>query len=325
MADNSNSTRFQILAIDGGGIRGMFAAAVLAHLEQDLDTSITEHFDLITGTSTGGIIALGLGLGMCPAEILEFYLKHGRAIFPQGTQGRWRSALHWFFRKHNPAPLENALRKCFGERLLGHSRKRIVIPTFNMDGNDVRLFKTAHHERLRRDHKIPAWQVAMATSAAPTYLPGFLNIDRQWLIDGGVWANNPTMVGLTEAVGVLGIPHEAISILNVGTLTSLPDRSRSLVASGKLRWASHTTDLLISGQGTGAINQARLIIGSERVTRVDSIVPDGLLSLDRYAPDELISRASRDSQHATHDIAEKFIPHIAGTFTPCHATEGGAQ
>lgn len=323
MADRN--TRFQILAIDGGGIRGMFAAAVLAHLEQDLGTRITDHFDLITGTSTGGIIALGLGLGMRPAEILEFYLNHGALIFPPGHRGRLRSLFHWAHRKHDPAPLERALQECFGERLLGHSNKRIVIPTFNMDGNDVRLFKTAHHERLRRDHKIPAWQIAMATTAAPSYLPGFLGIDRQWLIDGGVWANNPTMVGLTEATGVLDIPFEAVSILNIGTLSNLPERPRSLIAGGKLLWAGHTTDLLISSQGTGAINQARLILGEERVTRIDSTIPDGLLSLDRYAPNELISRASRDSQHVTPIIAKHFIPHTAATFVPSHATEGGNQ
>jgi len=319
------SPPFQILSIDGGGIRGMFAAAVLAHLEKDLETRIADHFDLITGTSTGGIIALALGLGMPPAEILEFYLTHGRAIFPQGLRGHLRSLLHWGFRKHNPTPLESALRECFGDRLLGHSSKRVVIPTFNMDGNDVRLFKTAHHERLRRDHKIPVWQIAMATTAAPTYLPGFLGIDRQWLIDGGVWANNPTMVGLTEATGVLGIPFESVSILNIGTLSNLPKRSRFLITGGKLPWARHIADFLTSAQSTGVVNQARLILGEERVIRIDSSVPAGLLSLDRYAPDELISRASRDSQHITPIIAEKLIPHISPTFVPCHATEGGAQ
>jgi len=264
-------------------------------------------------------------LGMRPAEILDFYLNHGPAIFPPKLRGRLRSLSHWVLRKHDPNPLDCALQECFGERLLGHSNKRVVIPTFNMDGNDVRLFKTAHHERLRRDHKIPVWQIAMATTAAPTYLPGFLGIDRQWLIDGGVWANNPTMVGLTEATGVLNIPFKAVSILNIGTLSSLPERPRSLISGGKLRWASHTTDLLISGQGTGAINQARLILGEERVTRIDSAVPDGLLSLDKYAPNELISRASRDSQHVTPVIAKNFIPHLAATFIPCHAAEGGVQ
>jgi len=77
--------RFQILSLDGGGLRGMYTAAVLARLEEDLGIRIVDHFDLIAGTSTGGIIALGLGLGMTPREILEFYAAHGPRIFRDRT------------------------------------------------------------------------------------------------------------------------------------------------------------------------------------------------------------------------------------------------
>jgi patatin-like phospholipase/acyl hydrolase len=73
--------RFQILSLDGGGIKGIFSAAVLTHLEEDLNLDIAEHFDLITGTSTGGIIAIGLGRGMRPREILSFYVDKGPGIF----------------------------------------------------------------------------------------------------------------------------------------------------------------------------------------------------------------------------------------------------
>ena len=78
-----NVGRFQILSLDGGGIKGIFSAAILAAIEDDLDTRITDHFDLITGTSTGGIIAIGLGLGLRPCEIVEFYLREGPKIFPR--------------------------------------------------------------------------------------------------------------------------------------------------------------------------------------------------------------------------------------------------
>src|SRR4051794_37347292 len=85
-ADNSaghrpSRDRFQILSLDGGGLRGMFAAAVLARLDEDLDIRIADHFDLIAGTSTGGIIAIGLGMGLTPRDILEFYTYHGPRIF----------------------------------------------------------------------------------------------------------------------------------------------------------------------------------------------------------------------------------------------------
>src|SRR5688572_27044616 len=104
-----NGRSFQILSLDGGGIKGLFAAAMLAHLEEDCNTRIVDHFDLITGTSTGGIIALALGLGLAPQDVVRFYCDRGPLIFrnPLG----WRSGLRWIGRKFAPNPLESALRE----------------------------------------------------------------------------------------------------------------------------------------------------------------------------------------------------------------------
>ena len=110
-----DGNRFQILSLDGGGIKGLFSAAVLAAIEDDLDINIVDHFDLITGTSTGGIIALGLSIGMRPREIVEFYLTKGPGIFPNGFRAKWR---HWIGNKFSPAPLKAALEKCFKDNAL---------------------------------------------------------------------------------------------------------------------------------------------------------------------------------------------------------------
>jgi len=155
---NDMPQRFQILALDGGGVKGLFSAALLAHIEDDLKIRITDHFDLISGTSTGGIIAVGLGLGLRPREIVDFYVKEGQRIFP-----RWlgaKSIQKWVFRKYSADPLEAALRSCFKDRLFGDSEKRLVIPAYNLGEDDVYLFRTPHHENLRRDFKVPAWKVA---------------------------------------------------------------------------------------------------------------------------------------------------------------------
>src|SRR5438105_8023117 len=94
----SVESQFQILSLDGGGVRGVFSAAILAAIEEDHQTRISNHFDLIAGTSTGGILALALGLGIPPKDILAFYFKLGPKIFanPVGM----RSALHWFYAKY---------------------------------------------------------------------------------------------------------------------------------------------------------------------------------------------------------------------------------
>jgi patatin-like phospholipase/acyl hydrolase len=189
--------RFQILALDGGGIKGLFAAATLAAIEEDCGTAVADHFDLIAGTSTGGIIALALGMGKRPREIVDFYLSNGRRIFPQTFGLTWLR--HWFRAKFSPDSLEAVLQECLGDRLFGQSQKRLVIPAYSLGEDDVYVFRTPHVEHLSRDYRVPAWKVAVATSSAPTYFPSCRHVDRLRLIDGGVWANNPTMVGIVEA------------------------------------------------------------------------------------------------------------------------------
>jgi patatin-like phospholipase/acyl hydrolase len=166
--------RFQILSLDGGGIKGLFSAAILAFFEEDLKLKIIDHFDLIVGTSTGGIIALALGLGISPREIVEFYVNKGPMIFPKIKFPRVKQFLK---RKYNSKNLEKALIDCFGDKHLADSKKRLVIPSYNISNDDVYLFKTSHHERLRRDYKVPVWKVAMATSAAPTFFSSFREMD----------------------------------------------------------------------------------------------------------------------------------------------------
>jgi patatin-like phospholipase/acyl hydrolase len=312
------SQRFQILSLDGGGIKGLFSAALLAYIEEDLQTEITKHFDLIVGTSTGGIIALGLGLGIKPAKILDFYVQKGRYIFPPSGIFNRRSARHWVRHKYNNAPLERALRSCFGDSRLGESKKRLVIPSFNLADNDVKLFKTAHHKRFRRDYKLEAWKIAMATSAAPTYFPGFNDIDHQRLVDGGVWANNPIMVGLTEALGVLKIRLEEISILSLGTLEDVPKRPKRLQKGGKLQWTRQVIEVLFAGQSIGAVKQVTLVLGKDKVFRINPTVPEGLFSMDCYSPEELIAKAAHHSQHAIPRIHEQFFCQEALEFTPFH-------
>src|SRR5215471_11025270 len=162
---------FRILSLDGGGIKGAFSASVLATLEEDTGQGIAEHFDLITGTSTGGIIALGLGLGMSARDILKFYAESGATIFPSTSLvQRTRGAVRQLFKpKHSHTALRAALHGVFGERKFGESKSRLVIPTYDAIAGRIFLLKTAHHERFKYDINTPAVDVALATSAAPTY------------------------------------------------------------------------------------------------------------------------------------------------------------
>jgi len=316
--EDTRQTPFQILSLDGGGIKGLFSVAVLAALEEDHNTRVAEHFDLITGTSTGGIIALGLGLGLRPREIVEFYVREGPSIF--GNPFGWRNARHWFFRKFSQDPLRKALQETegFKGKILADSRKRLVIPSYNLGEDDVYLFKTPHHDRLRRDWKVPVWQVALATSAAPTYFPTCTVVDGTRLIDGGVWANNPTLVGITEAVSMLGVSLGQIRVCSLGTSDEVSHRSGLLKHGGRLPWASAAVEVIMRGQSLGVYKQALHLLGPDRISRLDPKVPKGLLALDKVDTETLIGKASHESRVFAPEFAERFLPHVAAPFTPLY-------
>jgi patatin-like phospholipase/acyl hydrolase len=317
--DTETSSRFQILSLDGGGIKGLFSAAVLAAVEEDLNIDVTDHFDLIAGTSTGGLIAIGLGLGLRPREMVEFYLREGPTVFPKRVG--WKSLQHWVYRKFSSAPLEMALKRCFKDKRFGDSRKRLVIPSYNIGADDVYIFRTAHHERLRRDYKVSAWKVAMATSAAPTFFPSVRTVDNTRLVDGGVWANNPAMVALVEAFGVLSIPLEQIAILSIGTSDTVSQRKASLDNGGILAWArgNAVVEVILRGQSLGAANQAKFLLGEGRFERLNPKVTANEFSLDGvHKADDLIGRASHHSRIFMPTYQKKFSNHRAAEFKPLY-------
>ena len=185
--------------------------------------------------------------------------------------------------KYSAEPLRAALTEVLGERTFGESTKRLLITSYNIGADDVYLFRTPHLPTLTRDWRERAVDVAMATAAAPTYLPG-MSLDGARLVDGGVWANNPAMVALTEAVGPLGVPLDAIRVFSLGTTTDLPHRSRRLDRGGLLPWARDAVEVLMRAQSESATKQIRHFLGNDRVLRLNPTVPTGALASTRSTP-----------------------------------------
>lgn len=316
-ADNPPE-RFQILALDGGGVKALFTVYLLARLEDDLGVSIRDTFDLIAGTSAGGIIALALGAGMRPAEIVDHYEQLAATVFPASRRRRWRLPATVLWAKYRQAPLRSTLERVFGDRQLGDSDKRLVIPACDVEQGEVRLFKTRHHPRLMRDWKIPMVDVALATSAAPTYLPA-AKVDGQRLVDGGLWANNPSVVAITEAYSMLGVPLKSLRVLSIGTTHELKDHPRRLDKAGVGFWAPRVAQLMMTTSGKGAEGIAQHLLGPERYKRVDPNVPAGLHSLDRADSERLAALESTVSLHLNPVFTEHFAGHTAYPFEPYSA------
>src|SRR5690606_262648 len=144
----------------------------------------------------------------------------------------------YFRPKYTRDQLEAALKRRFGDRRIGDSTTRLVIPSFDLDRGDIHLYKTAHHERLELDYKDLMVNVALATAAAPTFFPTYQTPTGTPLVDGGMWANNPVLVAAMEATSILGWPKEQVKILSIGcTLSPLDVGEARRKGKGKFFWA----------------------------------------------------------------------------------------
>ncbi len=229
------SKKFKILSIDGGGIKGVFPALFLTLLEDELKnrsdskTKIYQHFDLITGTSTGGIIAIALALGIPAKEIFQLYLDNANKIFGNKRRFFFGQILN---SAHEREFLENLVRDKFKdanegvEPKLGDCKTDVCIPIYDLIQGDPSVLKTKYHPAFERDYHIPAYQAAMATSAAPTYFDPYTSeyIDLNGTkkdfvnkVDGGIMANNPTLVAFLEALKAFKVEMSQLEILSLGT------------------------------------------------------------------------------------------------------------
>ena len=183
------------------------------------------------------------------------------------------------------------------------------------------LFKTPHHKRFLRDWKVEAWKVATATSAAPSYFPICKHVDRIRLVDGGVWANNPIMVGIIEAVSIFNVPIENIRVLSLGTSFSRKQWGSGLDWGGKLVWAKSAAELVMRGQSVGAVIQAELLLGKKNVLRLNPVVPDGLFSLDKFTrTNELVASAADESRKRMPKVEQQFLSHTAAPYVPIYSS-----
>lgn len=320
----------RILSIDGGGIRGIFPAAFLAALEDDLECPIHEYFDLIAGTSTGGIIAIALAMGLPAKDILELYEKRGTEIFSQthtglrGLAKRVIRKLKWvaWGPKYNADGLEAALTEIFGDKKIGDAKTRLMVPAWHQQMGAVYIFKTPHHKRLSTDFKDFARDAAMATAAAPTYFREFITARDVGLVDGGIWANNPTGIAVAEGIGTLGWDPKEIQVLSIGCLEDVVEMRD---AYGAARLAPKLAGLFMAGQSFGSNGLAHILTGDvgganhKAIHRITQPVPEGFFTLDDTRKiQKLKSRAFAEARIQKPILMDVFFSTPAQPFEPIY-------
>ncbi|MGA5715036.1 MULTISPECIES: CBASS cGAMP-activated phospholipase [Bacillus cereus group] len=220
---------FKILSIDGGGIKGLYSAVILASFEKK-HGKINQYFDLICGTSTGGIIALALAAGVPAQKIVDLYAEQGSQIFPYHKS--WSRFFHLVKQalvksKYDDANLKKCLKDVLGDLKISDCETMVLIPTANITTGSPCIIKPDdHNPEFHRDNNHKLVDVALATAAAPTYFPvqtiqTMPNPDAQF-VDGGLFANNPSLYGIQEAYRYFiqkeDYDYTTFSLLSVATL-----------------------------------------------------------------------------------------------------------
>lgn len=289
----------KILSIDGGGIRGIIPAMVLMEIEARTGKPICDMFDMVAGTSTGGILALGLckpdkyGKPQYSAKDLALlYETEGEKIFSRSIWHRVRAVGNVFEEKYPSEGIEGVLEKYFGQVRLKEALTEVLITSYEIERRIPFFFKR-YNAKTKPGYDFYMKKVARATSAAPTYfeplrLPTEEGFDYYALIDGGVFANNPALCAYAEAVRIFPEAKDFLVVsLGTGELTRrLPyDEAKGW---GLLQWARPLLHVVFDGVSDTIDYQLKQLLpaqkGENRYYRFQTILREGNDDMDDAGP-----------------------------------------
>lgn len=304
MAD-AGSTSIKVLTIDGGGIRGIIPAIILDELHKRLSDDLWHAFDLIAGTSTGGIIALGIGTRCnrgkpySPRELLDLYVQNGPSIFKKDFVTPAREIIR---PKYSPDPLEAVLAKFFGDTQFEMALTPLLISSYDLQSQLPFFFKS-HKIAADSNYNWSLTEIARATSAAPTYFPPAQlkrGNENYALIDGGVFVNNPAMAAYAEARS-LYMAADQFLIVSAGT----GDRQDQITYAsaknwGLLGWARQIVPVFMDSVSEAVDYELRALPGCtyyrlqvpdlrEASSDMDDVTPENLANLQTVARDYVSS------------------------------------
>jgi patatin-like phospholipase/acyl hydrolase len=302
---------FQVLAFDGGGIRGAFGSTLLATFEEKLGRPITDYFDLVAGTSTGAILGAGIAHGMSGNQLVDFYTNYGEEIFrpreaykPKSWVKTIYPLVKYIFNKRTgggkiddffrarfcPVALKYSFDEGFGETKLGDLRaSRLIVPTVNLSKGRTYVFRTPHLPTAIDDRDLNIVNVLLAATAAPTYFPHKVMPDGDAYCDGGLWAIDPAILAIAEAFKIRqyctrptcdpAYDTSTIRVLSIGTGNATYSLSPPGSDAGALFWAPHIADVMGTSQVQGVQSPLEYLLG-DRYQKINFDLPDNTWTLD---------------------------------------------
>lgn len=274
----------RVLSIDGGGIRGIIPTVVLRAFETYTGSKCIDMFDLLVGTSTGGLITLGIAHPnqFGAEQLLELFKNNGSAIFGS-PRGHLRQNLLGR-PKHSGEGLSQVLKSYFGDAKLSDAKKDVMVTTYDIAERRPRILKSWNAAKdARRD--MAMWEAGLATTAAPTYFPPF-STDERALVDGGVVANNPSALALAEARRRW--PDEEVVLVSLGTgRVRTPYLPSEVTKWREYKWTLPVIDLLFAGTSDSTDYVLRYCLPKDCYFRFQCDVPAECGALDNASENNL--------------------------------------
>jgi hypothetical protein len=302
-AEDKNQQHFHILSLSGGGYKGLYTATILEGLEADLGYPIAKKFDLLAGTSIGGILTIALALEIPVTKIKHIFTQNGKSIFRRHSDPiGFLSNGYLCYSKYTNKGLIDCLIKLFGDKKIGDLKHPIIIPTINYTTGTPQILKTRHHENFKRDYHWKLVDAAMATSAAPYYFP-FHKSGEGKFIDGGFVANHPGLFACVEAMKYMNISIENIYQLHIGTLSQKIAAPIGLtsIRSGLSQWqfGKKIIDMIFSCQEQSTSQIVEFLL-AERYCSINKTIDEkhtNKIGIDRTSNQSrefLVENASND-------------------------------
>lgn len=326
--------KFRILAIDGGGLRGVVPLSILKKVEAFTGKPIWKCFDLIAGTSTGGLLACGLTMPLSAGvqqakytidDLMKVYMDRGKEIFP--PRNSLFKKLQAINDVSNPKYSDKGVQTVFSD-VLGQARMNdclsdIMLTCYDLNNNTPLFFKS-RSSRKNPEQNVLLYDICRATSAAPTYLPAYEfeypNDDEQphrLCVDGGVFINNPALGALAEFSknkneyalvyqDIEEIEYKDVHVLSVGTGTYSGTISASQAKSkGLLFWATKISDLMMRGVNSATDYEMMQIMENGNYLRLSMNIPDESYSAMDNASREILEYNIRQTEIQVTDNQEK--------------------
>ncbi len=308
------SGKFYILSIDGGGFRGAYSAYLLKRMEEEWGVEWCDKFGLFAGTSTGSIIAAGLAHGRSADSLYNLYAEQAHLIFKR----RWIDKFipfgltSLFASRYSNEVLRRYLFKLFGNTRLKDISVPLIIPSVDIGGGRVHVFKSAYDPGFHRDPEVQVGDAVMASCSAPTYFDPYM-VDHYPLIDGGLWANNPALVAAIDAKRRLGVDLGDLRILSIGTGTS---KTTYQFNTGRLhnafwgwgmatRWERQKLlNLIFNLQGESSHNMLSLLLQTQEMREPEQLLRINFVS-DRPLPMDTPRKLHDWTREADQDFTHR--------------------